>query len=160
MPLNTTAPGTKSKCDLNTEKLPVNFHYDIEKFRLRDGKVIRKVISRIISDAGARSGKTDVVLTDDKKVYEINNEFLGHDYYTDIITFNYNNGKTINGEVYISVDRVKDNSEKFSVPFKLEIRRVIFHGFLHLCGYDDSTAEQKRKMSEMEEMYLALSYAE
>jgi rRNA maturation RNase YbeY len=140
--------------------LPVNFHYDIEKFRLRDGKVIRKVIGRIISDAGARSGKTDVILTNDQKVYEINNEFLGHDYYTDIITFDYNKGKLINGEIYISVDRVKDNAETFSVPFRSEIRRVIFHGFLHLCGYDDSTAEQKRKMGEMEEMYLALSYGE
>jgi len=140
--------------------LPVNFHYDIEKFRLRDGKVIRKVIGRIISDAGARSGKTDVILTNDQKVYEINNEFLGQDYYTDIITFDYNKGKLINGEIYISVDRVKDNAETFSVPFRSEIRRVIFHGFLHLCGYDDSTAEQKRKMGEMEEMYLALSYGE
>jgi rRNA maturation RNase YbeY len=160
MLLNTIAPGTRLKCDLNTEKLPVNFHYDIEKFRLRDSKVIRKVISRIISDAGARGGKSDVILTSDQKVYEINNEFLGHDYYTDIVTFNYNRGKTISGEIYISVDRVKVNSGEFSVPFKSEIRRVIFHGFLHLCGYDDSTAEQKRKMSEMEEMYLALSYAE
>ena len=140
--------------------MPVNFHYDIEKFRLRDGKVIRKVIGRIISDAGARCGKTDVIMTNDQKVYEINNEFLGHDYYTDIITFNYNKGKVISGEIYISVDRVRDNAENFLVPFKAEIRRVIFHGFLHLCGYDDSTAEQKRKMAEMEEMYLALSYAE
>ena len=140
--------------------MPVNFHYDIEKFRLRDGKVIRKVISRIINDSGARSGRTDIILTNDKKVYEINSEFLGHDYYTDIITFNYNKGKTVNGEIYISVDRIKDNADKFSVQFRSEIRRVIFHGFLHLCGYDDSTAEQKRKMSEMEEMYLALSYAE
>jgi rRNA maturation RNase YbeY len=140
--------------------LPVNFHYDIEKFRLRDSKIIRRVISRIISDAGARGGKSDVILTSDQKVYEINNEFLGHNYYTDIVTFNYNNGKIISGEIYISVERVKVNSGEFSVPFKSEIRRVIFHGFLHLCGYDDSTAEQKRKMSEMEEMYLALSYAE
>jgi rRNA maturation RNase YbeY len=160
MPSNTTAQGTKLKCDLNTEKLPVNFHYDIEKFRLRDGKVIRKVVSRIISDAGTRLGKTDVILTSDRKVYEINSEFLGHDYNTDIITFNYNKGKIINGEIYVSVDRVKDNANEFSVSFKAEIRRVIFHGFLHLCGYDDSTEEQKRKMTEMEEMYLALSYAE
>ena len=137
-----------------------NFHYDIEKFRLRDVKLIRKVISRIVSDAGHRCGKVDVVMTNDGKVYEINNEFLGHDYYTDIITFNYNKGKTVNGEIYISVDRVKENADKYFVPFKSEIRRVIFHGFLHLCGYDDSTAEQKRKMAEMEEMYLALSYAE
>jgi len=140
--------------------LPVNFHYDIEKFRLRDSKVIRKVVSRIISDASARSGKTDVILTSDRKVYEINSEFLGHDYNTDIITFNYNKGKIINGEIYISVDRVKENAKEFSVAFKTEIRRVIFHGFLHLCGYDDSTEVQKRKMTEMEEMYLALSYAE
>ena len=137
-----------------------NFHYDIEKFRLRDVKLIRKVISRIVSDAGHRCGKVDVVMTNDGKVYEINSEFLGHDYYTDIITFNYNKGKTVNGEIYISVDRVKENADKYLVPFKSEIRRVIFHGFLHLCGYDDSTAEQKRKMAEMEEMYLALSYAE
>ena len=140
--------------------MPVNFHYDIEKFRLRDSKVIRKVVSRIISDASARSGKTDVILTSDRKVYEINCEFLGHDYNTDIITFNYNKGKIINGEIYISVDRVKENAKEFSVAFKTEIRRVIFHGFLHLCGYDDSTEVQKRKMTEMEEMYLALSYAE
>lgn len=137
-----------------------NFHYDIEKFRLRDVRLIRKVINRIISDAGHRGGRVDVVMTNDGKVYEINSEFLGHDYYTDIITFNYNKGKTVNGEIYISVDRVKENANKFSVAFKSEIRRVIFHGFLHLCGYDDSTAEQKRKMAEMEEMYLALSYAE
>jgi rRNA maturation RNase YbeY len=154
------AQGTKLKCDLNTEKLPVNFHYDIEKFRLRDGKVIRKVVGRIISDAGTRLGKTDVILTSDRKVYEINSEFLGHDYNTDIITFNYNKGKIINGEIYVSVDRVKDNAKEFSVAFKAEIRRVIFHGVLHLCGYDDSTEVQKRKMTEMEEMYLALSYAE
>lgn len=137
-----------------------NFHYDIEKFRLRDVKLIRKVINRIISDAGLRGGRVDVVMTNDGKVYEINNEFLGHDYYTDIITFNYNKGKTVNGEIYISVDRVRENADKYSVAFRSEIRRVVFHGFLHLCGYDDSTAEQKRQMAEMEEMYLALSYAE
>jgi len=140
--------------------LLINFHYDIEKFRLRDSRLIRKVINRIINEAGLRGDRVDVVMTNDEKVYEINSEFLGHDYYTDIITFNYNKGRIVNGEIYISVDRVKANSDKFSVPVKAEIRRVIFHGFLHLCGYDDSTAEQKRKMSEMEEMYLALSYAE
>lgn len=136
------------------------FHYDIDKFRLRDGKVIRKVISRLVSDAGMKCGKADIIFTGDRKVYEINREFLGHDYLTDIITFNYNENKTVNGELYISVDRIKENAEKFDVPFKAEIRRVIFHGFLHLCGYDDSTEVQRKKMEEMEEMYLALSYAE
>jgi len=140
--------------------LRVNFHYDIEKFRLREGRTIKRIISRIVSDAGMRGGLVDVIITRDEKVYEINNEFLGHDYYTDIITFDYNSGKTVNGEIYISADRVRENAGKFGVSAISEMKRVIFHGFLHLCGYDDRTAEEKRRMSEMEEMYLALSYAE
>jgi probable rRNA maturation factor len=140
--------------------LKVDFHYDIEKLRMRESKVIKKVINRIVSDAGMKGGKVDVIMTNDKKLYEINSEFLGHDYYTDIITFNYNEGKTINGEIYISVDRVKENAIKYSVSFNSELKRIIFHGFLHLCGYNDKTKEQKKKMTELEEVYLALSYAE
>jgi len=140
--------------------LKVNFHYDIEKFRLRDSRQIKRSISRIVSEAGMRGGVADIIITSDDKVYEINNEFLGHDYYTDIITFNYNSGKTVNAEIYISAERVRDNAGKFGVTHDSEMKRVIFHGFLHLCGYDDSTAEEKKKMTEMEEMYLALSYAE
>lgn len=140
--------------------MKVKFHYDIEKFRLRQSKLIKKVIGRIISDAGLRAGKVNVIMTSDQKLYEINKEFLGHDYYTDIITFNYNHRKTVNGEIYISVERVKENAGVYSVPFYSEIRRVVFHGFLHLCGYDDRTEAQRRKMSDLEEMYLALSYAE
>jgi len=140
--------------------LKVKFHYDIVKFRLRDSKQIKRSISRIVSDAGMRGGVADIIITSDDKVYEINNEFLGHDYYTDIITFDYNSGKTVNAEIYISAERVRENAAKFGVTYDSEMKRVIFHGFLHLCGYDDSTAEQKKKMSEMEEMYLALSYAE
>lgn len=140
--------------------MKINFRYDIEKYRLRDSKLLKRIISRIVSDAGMKGGVADVVITTDEKVYEINREFLGRDYYTDIITFNYNRGKSVNGEIYISLQRVKENSEKFGVTLNSEMRRVIFHGFLHLCGYDDSTAEEKKRMSEMEEMYLALSYAE
>jgi rRNA maturation RNase YbeY len=140
--------------------LKVKFHYDIENYRLRDSKLLKRIISRIVSDAGLKGGVVDVIFTGDGKVYEINSEFLGHDFYTDIITFNYNKGKIVNGEIYISAERVKENAEKFKVTHNSEIRRVIFHGFLHLCGYDDRTAEEKKGMSEMEEMYLALSYAE
>jgi len=140
--------------------LKISFHYDIDGFRLRDSRIIKKVIGRIIADAGMKTGKVDVIITSDEKVYEINTEFLGHDYFTDIITFNYNEGKVINGEIYISENRVRDNSAKYGVTPGSEMRRVIFHGFLHLCGYDDRTEGEKKKMSGMEEMYLALSYAE
>mgnify|MGYP000847475295 FL=1 len=137
----------------------IKVHYDIEKFRLRDSKTLKSAIARIITDSDMKPGTVDLVFTGDRKVYEINSEFLGHDYYTDVITFNYNSGKTVNGEVYISTDRVRENAEKFNVPFRTELKRVVFHGILHLCGYDDRTAEQKAKMTEMEEMYLALSYS-
>jgi len=158
--LNITFRETRSKCDLNTDALRISFRYDIDSFRLRDSRIIKKIAGRIINDAGLKTGQIDVIITGDEKVYEINREFLGHDYLTDIITFNYKKGNTVNGEIYISADRVKENAVKFSVSAGAEMRRVIFHGFLHLCGYDDRTAGEKKKMTEMEEMYLALSYAE
>jgi len=138
----------------------VSFHYDIEKFRLRESRIIKKIVNRIVSDARLRTGIIDIIMTTDEKLYGINKEFLGHDYYTDVIAFNYNKGNTVNGEIYISVERVRQNAIKFNMPFKSEIRRVIFHGLLHLCGYDDGEAGGKERMSEMEDIYLALSYAE
>ena len=138
----------------------VSFHYDIEKFRLRESRIIKKILNRIVSDARLRTGIIDIIMTTDEKLHGINNEFLGHDYYTDVIAFNYNKGNTVNGEIYISVDRVRQNSKELNVTFRSEIRRVIFHGLLHLCGYDDREDEGKKKMSEMEDIYLALSYAE
>ncbi len=139
--------------------MKINFHYDIDDFRLRDSSQLKRTAKRIISDAGMKGGVVDVIITGDKKLHEINSEFLGHDFYTDIITFDYNKGKTISAEVYISADRVKENSQSYNVSFNAEMRRVIFHGFLHLCGYDDRTEGERIKMSEMEDMYLALSYA-
>ena len=140
--------------------MKINIHYDIVKFRLRQSNAIKKIMARIVSDAGMRGGSIQTIFTSDEKLYEINSEFLGHDYYTDIITFNYNKGKTVNGEIYISADRIKENAETYKASVKDEIRRVIFHGVLHLCGYDDRTKEQQRRMREMEDLYLALSYAE
>ncbi len=140
--------------------MKVSFHYDIEKFRLRDSRIIKKTVNRIVTDARLKPGILDIIITSDEKLYEINREFLGHDYYTDIVTFNYNEAGTVNGEIYISWHRVRSNAAEFKVPFGSEMRRVIFHGLLHLCGYDDRTEGEKKKMSEMEEMYLALSYAE
>ena len=126
--------------------MKVNFHYDIENFRIRESRQVKNIINRIISDAGKKGVKVDVIITGDEKLYEINKEFLGHDYYTDIITFDYNEGRAISGEIYISAERVKDNSRNFGVSFNVEMRRVIFHGFLHLCGYDDRTKEERKKM--------------
>lgn len=139
--------------------MKVRFHYDIDNFRLRDSRIIKKSVARLISDFGFKCGNVDVIISTDEKIYEINKEFLGHDYYTDVITFNFNEGNCLNGEIYISGQRVRVNAETYGVTFKSEMRRVIFHGFLHLCGYDDKSEEGKREMTELEDIYLALSFA-
>ena len=86
---------------------------------------------------------------------EINRQFLTHDFYTDIITFDLSETNAIQAEIYISVDRVRDNALKLGVSFKSELHRVIFHGVLHLCGYKDKTKGEKEKMRDKEEFYLA-----
>lgn len=86
----------------------------------------------------------------------MNKQFLDHDYFTDIITFDYSEGKTISGELYISADRVKDNAGKFKAGFEQELYRVMIHGVLHLCGYKDKTADDQRKMRHKEDQKLKM----
>jgi probable rRNA maturation factor len=134
----------------------INFHYDIEKFRLKDSKKIKAICERIISDSKKLNNSIDFIFTSDKRILEINNEFLKHNYFTDIITFDYSKEDMISGEVYISVPTVKENSKIFGKTLRSEIRRVVFHGVLHLCGYNDQTDSEKEQMRKMEDKYLAL----
>lgn len=140
--------------------MKIEFHYDIEGFRLKKSRKIKRIILKIITDSGKKPGTVEVIFTTDRKVLEINREFLDHDYLTDIITFDYCEGKVINGEIYISTERVRENAGSLHVTLKSEISRVIFHGFLHLCGYKDGSEQERSEMTEREEMYLALAEAE
>lgn len=140
--------------------MKINFHYDIEGFRLRETGKIKRVIRKIVKDAGKKTGSAEVIFTNDDKLLEINREFLSHDYMTDIITFDYCEGKVINGEIYISTDRIRINARENRVTLWNEAARVIFHGFLHLCGYADGNQKEKAAMTEREDMYLALAEAE
>ena len=101
-------------------------------------------------------GELTIVFCDDTFLHQLNVEFLNHDTLTDIITFDYNQGDMIFGEIYISIERVKENAEEFSVSFDEELRRVIIHGVLHLCGYKDKSNEDKVLMRMKEDNYLAL----
>ena len=96
------------------------------------------------------------VFCSDDYLLEINQQFLDHDTLTDIVTFDYTEGTILNGEIYISTDRVADNAKDFNVDFDTELRRVIIHGLLHMCGYGDKTEDEKSRMRSKEDEYLAL----
>lgn len=140
--------------------MKIRIHYDIERFKLSESLRTKRIAGKIITDAGRKLGLVDVIFTSDKKLVEINREFLSHNYFTDIITFDYCEGRTVYGEIYISVDSIRENSKSLNVTLRSEVNRVIFHGFLHLCGYNDSSRKEKETMHDMEDMYLALYNAE
>ncbi|WP_028377093.1 rRNA maturation RNase YbeY [Leeuwenhoekiella sp. MAR_2009_132] len=98
----------------------------------------------------------EYVFCSDEYLLQINEQFLKHDTFTDIVTFDYTENKLLNGEMYISTDRVAENAETFGVSFNTELRRVIIHGLLHMCGYGDKTDEEKVVMRAKEDFYLNL----
>jgi probable rRNA maturation factor len=134
--------------------LSTGIYYDNTGFRLKDSRRAGKVIEKVIRKQGRISDDLNFIITDDETLYKINKEFLKHDYFTDVITFNYNVDGKINGEVYISIDTVKRNAANYKVSLKSEIIRVMMHGILHLLGYDDKEEVEKRKMKEMEEILI------
>ena len=101
-------------------------------------------------------GDLTIIFCSDDYLLEVNREHLDHDYYTDIITFDYSDFPTVSGDLFISVDRVKENAPDFNVSFEHELHRVIIHGFLHLCGYFDKTNEDELLMRSKENQALSL----
>lgn len=134
------------------------FHSAINSFRLLNKKKIRLLLESIFNDEGAHLESLNFVFCSDSYLLKINRNFLNHDFYTDIITFDLSeeDSGAIIGEVYISVDRVKDNALKLEASFNEELLRVIFHGALHLCGYKDKKKKEITEMREKEEQYLRL----
>lgn len=123
----------------------------------------KKLLQKAVIDLAASH---DIVITNlnyifcsDDHLLSINKQFLNHDYYTDIITFPYREGNNIEGEIYISIDRVKDNADQQKVSFENELFRVISHGLLHLIGFSDKTPKQKKLMREEEDKAIAIFYS-
>jgi rRNA maturation RNase YbeY len=113
-------------------------------------------IRRVAATYGRKIGEVGYLFCDDEKILEVNREYLQHDYYTDIITFDYNEGKQINGDLVISLDTVKSNAQLFNKPYEEELYRVIIHGILHLCGINDKGPGEREIMEAAENAALAM----
>ncbi len=111
-------------------------------------------IRRVAESYGKKVGEIGYLFVDDKKILEVNNEYLGHDYYTDIITFDYTEGDTLNGDLVISLDTVFTNANKFNKSYDEELHRVIIHGILHLCGLNDKGPGEREIMEAAEDKAL------
>ncbi len=115
-------------------------------------------IEKVISNENRVLGEVNYIFCNDKYLHKINVDFLNHDTYTDIISFDYTSGGVINGDIYISTERVKENAASFDVSFKDELDRVIIHGILHYCGYKDKSSKEAILMRKMEDKYLAIRH--
>ena len=108
----------------------------------------------IILSEGKKLGEINYIFCDDEYLLKVNQDYLQHDYYTDIITFDYVKGKTISGEIFVSLQRISDNASTLSKEYEEELRRVLAHGILHLSGYKDKTEEEEQLMRSKEDFYL------
>ena len=137
----------------------IHFNYETE-FTLDNEEAISNWISAVIKSEGKNEGEINYIFCDDEYLLKINQEHLQHDYYTDIISFDYSIGNEINGDMFISVERVQENAIDFNVPFIEELKRVLVHGILHYCGYKDKTKEDELLMRSKEDEKIALFHVE
>ena len=114
-------------------------------------------IKQVAASYGRKIGEVGYMFVDDEKILEVNNEYLGHDYYTDIITFDYDEDDIINGDLVISLDTVKSNAELFGKTYEEELFRVIIHGMLHLCGINDKGPGEREIMEAAENKALEMA---
>ena len=134
--------------------LKIKFFYDRINYRIKRSKEVRNLIEKVIRKANKVPGDLNFIITNDKIVRKLNIEYLDHNYFTDVIAFDYSENVVLNGEVYISIDTVKKNAVKYKVSLNSEIIRVIIHGTLHLCGIDDKSSEEKNIMRELEDKWI------
>ncbi|TXG37186.1 rRNA maturation RNase YbeY [Seonamhaeicola maritimus] len=132
----------------------INFNYETE-FGLENEKDLSSWILSTITSEGYKLEVINYVFCDDEYLHKLNVEFLNHDTLTDIISFDYSVGKIIQGDIFISIERVKDNAKDFNVTFLKELHRVIIHGVLHYCGYKDKSDKEAQVMRAKENHYLA-----
>lgn len=134
--------------------ISIFFEY-IEEFDLSNFNVEANV-EKLVANEGKIMGDINYILCSDTYLLEMNKQYLKHDYYTDVITFDYCEDNVMSGDIFISVDTVRDNAKEYEVTFEKELQRVMVHGVLHLAGYKDKTDEDSKVMRAKENQYLVL----
>ena len=136
--------------------MAIFFSYQFPNFRIRNSSAVKRWALQAFKSEKKNLKQLNIVLCTDKFLLSINKKFLKHNYHTDIIAFQYNKKNSpVEGEIFISVERVRNNSEKFRTTFADELHRVIIHGALHLCGYNDKTSREKSAIRKKEDIYLS-----
>ena len=121
-------------------------------------RLLKAWIKEFVSNHGKKVGELAIVFCSDEKILEVNQNFLQHDYYTDIITFDYSEGEIISGDIFISVERVQENATSHQVDYNTELLRVLAHGVLHLIGFQDKEEKKKVEMTRNEDLCMSLFF--
>ena len=137
----------------------ISFNYETD-FELENEAQYEDWISRIIESEGFDEGEINYIFCDDEYLHKINVEYLDHDTLTDIISFDYSVGNVLQGDIFVSVERVLDNANDFNVSFDEELKRVLSHGVLHYCGYKDKSPEDEALMRSKEEEKMQMFHVE
>lgn len=132
----------------------ISFFYETD-FKINKTRSWKNWLKESIQNEGYKIGDINYIFCDDEYLLQINKEYLQHDYYTDVIGFQYSEGNILSGDIYISVERIEDNAEQNKIEFKNELARVIIHGVLHFMKYKDKSKEEAKKMREMESHYIS-----
>jgi len=135
----------------------INFFNEDIDFKIKDKNNFKAWLKKVAEKEGFRITDLNYIFCSDQYLHKINLEYLNHDTFTDIITFdNSEDESTIEGDVFLSIERITDNSRTLNTHFKEEIKRVVVHGLLHLCGYDDHSIEDKAEMRRLENEYILI----
>ncbi len=133
----------------------ITFHIENIPFKLANRQKLKAWIKLAVAAEGKTPGDVSFIFCSDEYLLSVNKTYLKHDYFTDVITFDYSEPPVVSGDVFISVDTVAENAGEYGASFENELHRVMLHGVLHLCGYGDATKSEKEKMREREDFYLA-----
>ena len=132
----------------------VLIHHNYTAFELPNDNQLTQLAHAVIHQEKEQPGDINIIYTDNQEILELNRKYLNHDYYTDVIAFHYGPTIDVEGDVFISLDKVQENAGLYGVAFEKELLRVTIHGLLHLIGYSDKTEEEKQSMHSLEDKYM------